>query len=279
LPSKKFIVFALIILLLGAGAFWFYNGGKLGGGGKITFEKQGSLMPFQQNSANSDWEQVLERTSVYSEVNKNLLSNQTASADTQPVNETDKFSQNFLSQFFTAFQTTGGNIDDTTKQNLIDSLEKSIDTNIPPPVYKISDIKISSDDKESIMKYGSQLSAVLSKYTDPPPSEEVYIFEDMVQKKDKSLTDELVKSVLTYEGLTKDSLALAVPPEIKIQHLKLINTFVRLKGITEKFQNYFNDPLGGAVAIKQYTVVAQDLIDSVTGIRNYLKSKNVNFKF
>jgi len=269
----------LIILLLGAGAFWFYNGGKLGGGGKITFEKQGSLMPFQQNSANSDWEQVLERTSVYSEVNKNLLSNQTASADTQPVNETDKFSQNFLSQFFTAFQTTGGNIDDTTKQNLIDSLEKSIDTNIPPPVYKISDIKISSDDKESIMKYGSQLSAVLSKYTDPPPSEEVYIFEDMVQKKDKSLTDELVKSVLTYEGLTKDSLALAVPPEIKIQHLKLINTFVRLKGITEKFQNYFNDPLGGAVAIKQYTVVAQDLIDSVTGIRNYLKSKNVNFKF
>jgi hypothetical protein len=101
----------------------------------------------------------------------------------------------------------------------------------------------------------------------------------MTDKKDQSLVEELKKSVLTYEGLKKDCLDLAVPSELKMQHLNLVNSFAFLESITEKFQNYFTDPLGSFVAVQQYSIAATDLTGSIIQIRNYLKSKNVPFNF
>jgi hypothetical protein len=170
MPSKKFIIVVLIILLLGAGVFWFYNNEKLGEKNKIIFEKQGSLIPLQQNSGNSDWEQVLERTSAYSSVDKNLLSNQATDMGSEQINETEKFSQNFLSQYLLAKQITdGGNLNTAAKDNLVNSLIAGLDYS-SSPAYKLSDLKISEDNSETaIRNYGNKLISIVRSYNDPAP--------------------------------------------------------------------------------------------------------------
>ena len=312
MPSKKFIIATLAVLFLIAGIFWVVKNGKPKE--KTIFQKKDSLISafLQQNRKDSDndglmdWEEVLWKTDLnnpdtdkdgtldgeevklgrnpamagpddfYSPEN---FSSET-STSSEPLSETEKFSRDFISQYLAAKQIAGGNLDETTKQGLLNSLEKNIDTSIPPPVFKISDIKISTDNsKQAIKNYANQLSAILMKYVNPPPSAEIYIFKEMADKKDQSWVEELKKNVLTYEGLKKDCLDLAVPSELKIQHLNLVNSFALLKGITEKFQNYFTDPLGSFVALQQYSTASTDLADSIIQIRNYLKNKDVPFNF
>jgi hypothetical protein len=179
LPSKKFIFFVLIILLAGAGVFWLFGNKSLIKENKIVFEKQGNLMPFQQNSANSDWEQVLERTSVYSSVDKNILSNQASSTDQESLSETEKFSQDFFTRYLLAKQAFAGeNLDNTTKQSLINSAIADLDFS-SPLYYKLSDLKISEDNsKTAVRNYGTKLIAIVNLYNNPGPGDEISVFED-----------------------------------------------------------------------------------------------------
>jgi len=277
MPSKKFIIVVLAILLLGAGAFWLSQN-KITGN-KIVFEKgQGVLMPLQQNNSNSDWEQVLERTSIYSGVDKNLLSNQVASADSQPVNETEKFSQNFLSKYLAAIQTTNGNLDDAAKQNIIDSMEKSIDTSAPAPAYKFSDLNIlDNNSNEALKNYGNKLGTIFKNHLNPEPGTEVYTFRDAVKNNDQNKFEELGKSAENYQKLFNDCLILAAPSAIKDNHLQLVNNLKFLKDITLKLQNFPNDPVGSMTGINQYADAYVNFAASLVKTDNYFKSKGISF--
>jgi hypothetical protein len=274
MPSKKFIIVVLAILLLGAGAFWLSNNNFWRNGSMVFDKQQGVLMPFQQNSANSDWEQVLEKIGVYSGVDKNLLSNQTASADSQPINETEKLSQAFLTQYLLAKQNAGGNsLATSTKEDLINSLIAGIDLS-SPAYYKLSDLKISDDNSQTAVRnYGNRLITIVKSYNNPAPGDEISVFEEMIKNNDESMTPQLDKSVSTYDGLRKDILSMVVPSEIKTQHLKLVNSFAFFKTITEKLRDYFTDPMAGFIAAKQYQTAATDYADSLTEINNFLKNK------
>ncbi len=316
MPSRKFIIIFLIILLLGAGSFWLLKDRDWQGSNKFVFEREKDLTPvlFQQNNKDSDndglsdWEEVLWKTNPnnpdtdgdgttdgeeikqgrdplkpgpndkYSAENF-AAATSTALVGTADSNETEKLSQEFISQYL-AYKVQGGaSLDQASKDKLITSLLNGLDLEIIPP-YTIGSIKISTDNsQESLKNYASQLEIILSKYVNPPPSMEVYIFKDMVDKKDESMVKELDKSVATYEGLRKDCLNLTAPSDLKNQHLKLVNSFALLKGISEKFSNHFNDPLGSLIAFEQYPTVAMDMANSVIDIRNYLKSKSISFKF
>ncbi|MCX6731384.1 MAG: hypothetical protein NTX55_00085 [Candidatus Parcubacteria bacterium] len=275
LPSKKFIVFVLIILLAGAGIFWLSGNGKLDGKNKIAFEKQGSLMPFQQNSDNSGWEEALQKVSAYSSVDKNILSNQASDTNSGQISETEKFSQDFLTQYLMAKQIAGGNnLDAATKDNLINSLINNVNSVPVAPTYKLSDIKISEDNSETAVRnYGNRLISIVKSYGNPAPGDEIEIFGNMIKNNNEDMASQLNKNVSMYDDLKKDILGLIVPSEIKDQHLKLLNSIVLFKDIAEKMRNYFKDPLAGFVAAKQYQRAATDYVDSLTEINKFLKDK------
>jgi len=174
----------------------------------------------------------------------------------------------------------GASLDQTSKDKLVDSLLGSIDTQIPPASYTLNDIKILPDSSPSSLKtYADQLTAIADKYDDPAPSKEMDYFRQMVEQNDESMTKEMARSVATYEGLRKDVLNLAVPADLKTQHLKAVNSLALLKGITEKLKDYSTDPLGALIALKQYTPVATDMANAVKEISDYLKGKGISVTF
>ena len=313
LPSKKFIIFVLIILLAGAGIFLLLKGGKLKKENKTVFQRQENFVSafLQQNRKDSDndgladWEEILWKTDPNNpdtdkdgtpdgeevKLGRNptkpgpndLLSsniafqdqtNDTAGAEFNPSSETEKFSQDFLTQYLVAKQTAGGNnLDTAAKDNLVNSLVASLNFSSSSD-YKLSDLKISEDNSETAVRnYRNKLSSIVESYINPEPGDEISVFEEMIKKNDENMASQLDKSVATYDGLKKDTLAMIVPSEIKNQHLKLVNSFALFKNITEKLRNYFSDPLAGFVATKQYQKAATDYVDSLTEINNFLKNK------
>lgn len=315
MPSKKFII-VLIILLAGAGIFWLIKSEKQEGGNKtgLQGQKDSAANIFQQNKKDSDndgladWEEVLWKTDsnnqdtdgdgtldgeevklgrdplkkgpndLYS--SGDFSKNQITGIEEEPLSETEKFSRDFISQYLNYKLTNGGTLDQASKDKLVDSLLMGINSDVLLPPYTLADLKISPDNnQQSLKNYASQLEEVFFRYVNPPPAMEIYIFKDMAEKKDESMAKELDKSVATYEGLRKDSLALTVPSELKSQHLKLVNNLALLKGISEKLRDYFKDPLGAVLALKQYGSVGTDFANSIIEIRTYLKSKDVGFKF
>lgn len=277
LPSKKFIIATLIILLAGAGIFWLAEGKKLGKENKIVFQKQGSPSIFQQNKENSDWEQVLLKAGVY--IGVNASSSETIDTNSESISETEKLSQQFLSQYLIAKQVAGGgNLDETTKQDLINSLAQNINSDISVSLYTLSDIKISSDNsREAIKNYGNQLGLILKNHINPPPSFEILVFGDMVENNDQTDIEQLEESIKNYEGLIKDCLGLTASSALKDSHLKLINSFVYLKEITARFKNFFNDPIASLAGLKDYQTALTNFTSAVTTINNYFKNQGIIF--
>lgn len=262
----------MTILLAGAGIFWFFGGKKLGGNKIISERKQGNLMPFQEGKENSDWENVLLKASAYTDINAS--SSKAIDTNSEPLSETEKFSQDFFTRYLLAKQAfVGENLDDATKQNLINSAIADLDFS-SPLYYKLSDLKISGDNSETAVRnYGTKLIAIVNLYNNPGPGDEISVFEEMVRKNNESMASQLDKSVIAYNGLIKDIMAVNIPSEIADQHLKLINSFVLFKKIAEKLRNYFSDPMAGFVALKQYQEAATNYTDSLAEINKFLSNK------
>ncbi len=315
MPSRKFIVVFLIILLFAAGIFWFLKYKSQKEASQLVFEKEKDLTPviFQQNKKDSDndgladWEEVLWKTDPNNpdtdgdgtpdgqEVkqgrdptkagpNDKYSSESALTASTTPPidinNETDNLARNFISDYLSYKVAGGANLDQASKDKLVQSLASGVDTQIPASEYTLSDIKTFSDtSKGALQNYSNQFLNILKKYSDPAPTMEIYYFRQMIENKDESMIKELAKSVAIYEGLVKDFLNLPAPQDIKNAHLKMINNFSLLKVICEKFRDYSTDPIGSLVALQQYNTVITDLSDSAKGIEDFLKNKGIEVKF
>lgn len=312
MPSKKFIIVALIILLLIAGIFWVAKNSEPKE--KVVFQKQEGLVSafLQQNRKDSDndsladWEEVLwktdpnnpdtdgDGTSDGEEVrlgrdplkkgpndlytSEDFYKNQVASTGQEPLSETEKFSRDFISQYLILKQAAGGNLDEATKQGLVNSLTENINLSASISLLTLSDIKISPDNsKEAIRNYGNQLGSILQKHINPAPGMELVILKEVAEKKDESKLMELEGSVKTYDGLAKDCLSLATPSAIKDFHLKLINSFISLKDITSNLQKLFIDPLASLAGLKQYQGAQTDMVNTLIEINNYFKNSSIFF--
>jgi hypothetical protein len=318
LPSKKFIIFVLIILLAGAGIFLLLKGGKLKKENKTVFQRQENFVSafLQQNRKDSDndgladWEEILWKTDPNNpdtdkdgtpdgeevKLGRNptkpgpndLLSsniafqdqtNDTAGAEFNPSSETEKFSQDFLTQYLVAKQTAGGNnLDTAAKDNLVNSLVNSVNSAPVVLVYKISDIKTSGDNSnETLKNYGNRIGEIFKSHLNPEPGTEIYTFRDAVKNNDQNKFEELGKNVKNYQELVNDCLNLVAPSAVKDNHLQLVNNLALLRDITSKFQNFPNDPVGSMVGIEQYPEAYVNLAASLAKTDAHFKNKGIFF--
>lgn len=313
MPSKKFIIVTLTILLAGAGIFGLIKIGKLGEGNKNAFQGQKDyiLSIFQQNKNDSDndgladWEEVLWKTDpnnpdtdkdgtldgeeVKLRRNPALAGpddlyfpekfSESATADLEQITETERFSRNFLSQYLSLkLGSEGEKLSEEVKEELINSLISNINSGVQSASYTLSDIRVLSDNsQEAIKNYGNQLGSIVKQHLNPAPSTEIYTFKEAVEKNDENKFKEIGESVKTYEGLINNCLELPVPSEIKDPYLKFINSLVLLKDITIRFQNFPNDPMGGWIAAEQYADALTETLLQSAIINDFFKNKGIIF--
>jgi len=204
----------------------------------------------------------------------NFLNNMNSTGTTgttSPISETDAFSQAFLVKYLMLKQ-QNGNLDEASKQELVNALTSNMVKTDLPVIYKISDLKISEDTSSAALKkYSQKMNEIFNKkYKNPTPGDEYYILEDaMVNGKLERLT-ELKSMVEMYKNMQIDYLNVSVPKSIADYHLKFLNSLAGLERATGKFGNTEEDPLNGLLAIKEYQVAASNYISSLESINKVL---------
>ena len=313
LPSKKFLVVVLAALIvLGA---WFFVSYKSNSNNDNNSSGKFSYISslFKSNDKDSDndglkdWEETLWKTDsknpdtdgdgtldgqeinlgrdplkpgpddLYSK-NYSFAADKTNSNSIDQLSATEKLSRDFLSQYLSAKALMGGNLDESTKENLINSFSSNINLNISSRIYNLSDIKISSDNsKEAIQNYGNQLGAIIKKYSEPAPEMELIVFKRAIESDDPAELKKLDKNINAYDSMTKEFVNLTVPSGAKEIHLNLVNSFVHIKEIISNLQNFFQDPVGSLMALNQYQDTSKAMSDALTATDNYFRDNGIFF--
>jgi len=212
-----------------------------------------------------------------------LKAQQAASANGQVNNQndanltqTDKFSREFLATVTTLGQNgaidQSGNMDQATVDKLSASLSNSVQNSPQRKIYKISDLKITSDiSVTTIKKYNGVLNGLYKKLSTK------YGVVDVLQKFSPNETnvdstvltelDPIIKELNTFvDGMVK----MEVPKSLATLHLNMLN---RLEGVIENLNDiklYDTDPIVSFQGINKYEtnstnmqLAAQQLTDEI----------------
>lgn len=210
--------------------------------------------------------------------NYSFAADKTNSNSAEQLSVTAKLSRDFLSQYLAAKALNGGKLDESTKENLINSFSSNIDLSISSRIHNLSDFKISSDNsKEAIRNYGNQLGAIIKKYSEPAPEMELIVFKRAIESNDQAELKKLDKNINAYDNMTKEFVNLTIPSSAQEIHLNLVNSFAYIKEIISNLQNFFQDPVGSLAALKQYQDASKTMSDTLTSIDNYFRDNGVFF--
>jgi hypothetical protein len=204
--------------------------------------------------------------------------NPDAQNTTTNLTQTDQFSRELLATI-TTMEANGaidqnGNIDQTTFNNLTQSLEGSIQNSSQRKIYTSSDITIINDDSiKTIKAYNNALAAL------PQKSSVKYTVMDVLQKfapddtgnnTDPSVLPELIPIVDQTSDLLDRTLKVPVPQSFVSLHLQAINA---LEGIIENLndiQLFSTDPIVAFSGMSKYEqntnsfqTAAQALFDAI----------------
>lgn len=300
----------LIVLGLGFLASYKSNSGKDGTNYSGKFSYISSL--FKSNDKDSDndglkdWEETLWKTDPKNsdtdgdgtpdgqEVNlgrdplkpgpddkletPKLFSEENFYGGTGGLTKTDVLARDFLSQYLSAKALRGGELDESTKENLINSLNSNVNLSISSRIHTLSDLKISSDNsKEAIRNYGNQLGAIIKKYSEPAPEMELIVFKRAIESDDQTELKKLDKNINAYDSMTKEFVNLTVPSSAQEIHLNLVNSFSNIKEIISNLQSFFQDPVEGLAALNQYQDAGKAMSNTLTALDNYFRDNGVFF--
>ncbi len=250
LPSKKFIIIALIILLVGVGGFLFYKKGKIENNPLFPKDKGSSLANFGQGEKN--WEEVLwEIASSSPNINPKIFAAEDSSGETEGLTKTDILARDFIFSYLTLKQS--GNLSLENKQKLTESFLASIEQEKPPDKYQLSDLKIIEDNSnEALKNYGSEVLKIINKYQARGEESEITIINSALQKEDGAELQKLDLNINLYKEVFQELLTIKAPRNLSEYHLELINGIYNLADALTSIQSTFKDPVTGVIGIKQY---------------------------
>lgn len=303
LPSKKFIITAISVLIAGLGIFWALS--------QKGFEKTREIFPEnlsvksifskaeQKDSDNDglfDWEEALWGTDINNpdtdgdgtrdgeeaKSGRDPLKKgpddklQDSKIFTQKSGEeipdgwtkTDVLARDFFAKFFTLQQS--GNLNQENKDKLTESFLAGMEQEKILDQYKISDIKTVNDNSKEAMKlYGSKLEGVFNSHI--IPENELIIFERAIKNQDKKEMQKLEPIAAAYYKASQEILAIEAPSSISELHLNLINNFFNIAKCIERMGTSFQDPVNALAGLKLY----QKNIQSSYSILTEFKSRSI----
>ncbi len=293
LPSKKFVLILLAVLVIGAIAA--YGSEKVfGNKEKISYDKELSVRsssgnPDKDKDGLPDWEEALWGTdpnnattngdtpdsvwvrSKEEEVMEERQNRAENPGEKKDLNSTDLFLQEFLLSY-TKLKASG-NITPEATAYLSDNLVQSFaDQTKIEDTYTAENIVKVPASKTATATYKNSILSIAKRYnTRKIMGTELEIFADLLGSDTKDTKDEeqLVAIATAYKAFAKELMKLSVPENMVNSHVVLVNDAVRV-GIAVEHMAVFNkDALLGLQGLSQYEAASSLFevdIDSLASI-------------
>lgn len=269
-PFRKILVigsavFFSLLLLLG---IWYF-----GGRSRVDVYSSENLnnpdaletkFNNQPKETLNDWEkQILDRNS-YTPSNEGDYTNNVA--------------RGVLEEYFRAKQAnTEVNEEKLVENTLSQVLPQNY--NISYKEYKISDLKISTDNSvQSFKNYGNKFGEVSSKNVyDTTWGNEFEILTRGIQLNRESEFARLNPIIKNYENLILDFLKIETPSEITSTHLNILNSLSQILSSVKEFHIIMTDPFRGIFVMTSYANYTANLHDYMKELNKLMENKGVVF--
>lgn len=173
---------------------------------------------------------------------------------------TAAFAQNFFTLYLAAKQAKGGaDLSESDMSDISNQALSSLSSAIAsaPNFKSAADIKVSENSADAMKEFAAQAEAVLHKNTSSAKKNELLYLQDAVQKNDASALPHIAEIAKGYRESAVGLAALAVPAELVIDHLLLVNSMMRISEIANDFTRVNTDPLAAILALQQYPQAVQ----------------------
>ncbi|MBL7045307.1 MAG: hypothetical protein ISR98_01775 [Parcubacteria group bacterium] len=193
------------------------------------------------------------------------------------LSETDKFSQDFLQNYLSLYDSNGP-LNENDKNNLINiSIEDIVGKNISITNYTQTDLNISQNiDSVSVKKYGNTLGEIILKHSFET-EDELTIFNRSVTNDDTREIEKLDPIINGYKNILKDSLALSVPVDAINEHITFVQSIASVTESIEGMRVIYTDPVRAIAGIGSYGQSTKSLKDAFDKMGSYFTNKGIIF--
>jgi len=206
--------------------------------------------------------------------NEEISQTKNASGDEEHLTQTDKFSRELFSAVATLNQ--NGLVDETTVDNLSDSLADQIQNRAPRRVFQLSELKVIKDrGTESAEEYNDAQKAIFRKHV-PSVSLENVLTEAIRDSGniDMEALSKLDLIINQINGVVRELLALKVPESLAQSHLEVINEFEKLSENLSDMKLIEVDPIVAFGAMNRYEENILRLQESLEKLTQKIKTKS-----
>lgn len=307
LPSKKFIITVVSVLIAGLGIFLALSQKGLEKSREIFPSGTGFFQMFsgdnQKDSDNDglkDWEEALWKTDINNpdtdkdgapdgeevksgrdplkpgpndKIEAKIFS---AEEDLGGLTKTDAASRDFFAYFYSLFQT--GNLNAETKEALTQSFLQNIEREKLADKYNLSDLNITaSDSVDTLGSYGNEVARIMNQGQSPSGENEIQIIQNALQKESEKDLQKLDAVIAVYRNVSNELLKVKAPKGVSLYHLNVVNGSNNIAEALVNIKKVFGDSLQGVIGFKQYQDELSEARKALADISRHFLEKGAIF--
>jgi hypothetical protein len=295
LPSKKFAVItgsSLVVIIVGYFVFLYAKTYSALNNPIITTASVSTAEEILSRDTDGDgiqdWEESLwgtdpQKTSTfnnepdktYVERKRAEISKNSGETNSNPenLNDTEKIAREFLTTILALKES--GTLNAFNIDNLTQKFSADIGKDVTlPNHYLLTDIKASSDSKESKAAYYTKIKAASLAAQKGGMGSEFPAVIDFFSNEDAS-TKNFQTLTKTYATLVKNLESMQVPPSARLSHLMFLNESYNMNLIFKNMSNINDDSVIGLVAVAQFKAHESKLEASIQSLADYFKANAI----
>lgn len=271
-PTKKIVPVLIVCIGVVVSVFLFSKTGNL-----QTSINTGSATSTSVNIPklydSGDWQKILSSVDTGTTT---ILTNQKTNTYEGEGTETDQMAKDFLAQYLSLKQGGATITDDQINaivENILSSPEYTKATGVE---YTANDLHITSQtDKETVRKYMSDGSNILTKNSNKGYGDVLAILEEAINSNDESVLAKLDPIITNYKNIISGSLNLSVPKDAVSVHLAMLNAVSNVLSNIEAMRVTFSDPVKSFAGMSQYKLHMVDFETAMNNLGTYFSAKGV----
>lgn len=190
--------------------------------------------------------------------------------------ETDKFSRELFIRII-ADKQSGIEPTEADYQDFLTEIVNKTKNREPLKVYRETDLKSISDDRQAIRAYGNELGRIFSTPPQEPLEHELVILSKVIEAENAKELEKFKPLIAAYENIRANLLALSVPKSALPYQLALLNANEGMIEMLKDLALIFSDPLKAMAGLARYEKTAGAFLDSFGVLKTYFANQGIAF--
>ncbi|MDO8575322.1 MAG: hypothetical protein Q7R78_01305 [bacterium] len=190
--------------------------------------------------------------------------------------ETDSFAKNLFAKYM-ALRQLNISGDATARENLVNELMSSSESDDVAPKYFTKSIKTVENTAENLRVYGNQLATIYLKYTDKYKENPIIASESEMAEDRSKLLAQFKSTSLIFEALNKELLFTPVPKQLVGLHTDLMNSLNSSAVHLAQFSTLEKDPFKAFRGLSSQQTDAVNQENILQNISSILTSSNITY--